>query len=389
MIAKSRWILAGAVGAVCMYGVATAAEGHRNFHVVNRLRLEYDDNIYTTETEEQDSYKIIEQIDLSYNVNLENTFLSLRYSPSLVWWDNRPEDDTDFSHSFDGTVNHALSPRSSISLKDTLRISDRPEQVLRESVIREDNTFLYNALVGSYSYLLAEATRAEIAGRWVNLSYDEDEVADRSNYDIYVGGLTLRHTKSPETALLGDFRWEGIDYKEEGRDSTTLYFGGGLEHTFNPTFLGSLRAGYQNRNFEDTVKNSTDTPYADGSLTFLPSPATRVTTGLSYSQYEASVSPFASTERTRLFLSLAHDLTARIAGYLSGSFTENRYDSKETVTGDVVDGDEQWWQLSARSTYEINRSNFVEVGYQYTDVESEVQSDYKRNRINVGWVLKI
>jgi hypothetical protein len=389
MISKLKWVIACAIAVAWITETAEAAEGNRNFHVVNRLRVELDDNVQSAQTNKKDSIKIIEQLDLSYNVNVENTFLSLRYQPSFVWWDDRPQDDTDVHHAFDGSLNHIFSPRTSISFRDTLRFAERPDTIDRGSVIRQDNDFLYNSFVGSLSYLVAAETRLETAGRVVSLDYDDAAAAAIRDYDIYVGGLTLRQTYSPETSVLGEFRWEELQYEQAGRDSSTLFLGGGVEHTLSPTLLTSVRAGYEGREFDDTIKSRTDSPYLDLSLTMLPSQSTRLSSGVAFSQYESDISPFASSKRTRVFASVAHDVSARVAAFLTGAFTNNEYDRTETVTGDVPDGDEQWWQFSARANYKINRNNLIDLSYQFTDVESDLRTDFDRNRVSVGWVLSI
>lgn len=370
------------------YG-AWAGPQAKNWQVVNRLRLEYDDNVNETETDEQDSFKIIEQVNLSYNFNLEQTFLSLRYEPSFTWWSDREDDSTDLHHSFDGVLNHSFSRRVSISLKNTFRFAERPEVVERGTVTRENNDFIYNAALAALSYLMNQSTRLEAAGRSVILRYDEDDVAERNDYDILVGGLTVYRTLQPTTALLGEFRYEQLEYEDDERNSDTLYAGLGLEHTFNPQFLGSLRAGYQGRDFDQTASGSNDTPYVDATATLIPTARTRLTFGGSFAQVEADIFPYASTERVRLFASLAHDFTAKITGYLTGAYSEFSYDGEDTPRGDLPDGDEDLIQFGARATYEVDRRNFLEAGWQLVDSSSDLRNDFTRNRVSIGWVLKL
>lgn len=386
----ARWLTTGLLAAGMLPSVSYAQEGARNFNVLNRLRVEYDDNIYQSENNEQDSFKIIEALELSYNLNLEQSFLSLRYMPSLVYWEDRDEDDSDLHHAFDAVINHAFNPRTSFTFKNTFRLAENPESIDRDSVARENNDYIYNTANAALSYLVAEATRLEVAGRVLTLRYDEDAVADINDYDLYVGGLTLRHSLQPSTAVLGELRYETLGYENELRDSDTMYVGGGVEHIFNPAFLGNIRAGLQSRDFDSAAQGDRDTPYVDGSITFLPTPATRITAGASYSQFEADVNPFASRERTRVFASLAHDITAKVSGYLTAAHTLSQYDGDEAV-GDtaVADGDEDLNQFSARATYELNRNNLLEASWQVLDLGSDVRNDFTRNRLSLGWIVKI
>ncbi len=123
----------------------------------------------------------------------------------------------------------------------------------------------------------------------------------------------------------------------------------------------------------------------------LPPPAPRLPSGVIFSQYESNISPSASQERTRLFASLAHDVTARVSGFLTGAYTLGKYDQEDVpeTTDVAADGDEDTVQVSARATYQVNRLNHLELGYQFLDVSSDIRTEYSRNRVNVGWVLKI
>jgi hypothetical protein len=71
------------------------------------------------------------------------------------------------------------------------------------------------------------------------------------------------------------------------------------------------------------------------------------------------------------------------------------YDAEDTTAATdqstVVEGDEEVLRLSAQATYEVNRSNSLEIGWQWTDLTSDVRSydEFSRNRAHVGWKLKI
>jgi len=148
------WIGA-AMCALAVWCQATwALEGVKPYQINNRLRLEWDDNVYQSESEKVDSVKIIEEVELLLNVRLEQSFLSLRYRPSFVWWDNREPDDTDLQHELDVIANHAFSPRLALSLVDTFRRGELPELVDRDVLVREEDDFIYNTANGTLSYLL-------------------------------------------------------------------------------------------------------------------------------------------------------------------------------------------------------------------------------------------
>ena len=375
-------------------GVGSAAN---RFQVVNRLRFEYDDNIYQEETDTDDSFKIIEEIEFLVNFSFTRTFLSLRYRPNYVWWEKREPDDDDLNHDVDFILNQTFSPRVTFSLTDTLRRGQIPESVDEGRIVRENDDFTYNAANGTLGVLLHPKTKVEAAGRYLLLRYDNDDVAATEDFDLYVAGLTLRHQLMPETTLIGELRGEEVEYEGPDRGSQSYYAGGGVEQIFSPNLLGSLRGGYQKKEFNDDVVGSEDSPYADLAVTFLPSPATRLTANVGYSLFETDVYPYASQQRTLFAASLAHDLTARISMYLSGGYTIGDYSADQSIEpGAVTDGQEELIQVSARATYKLNRSNYLELGWQYQDFDSDVaysgggdiRVSYERNRIDAGWKIE-
>lgn len=380
-----------------------AFEGPRNYQIHNRLRLEYDDNIYESGRDETSSFKVIEEIEFLVNLNLENTFASIRYKPSFVWWENRSEDSTDFHHDVDLIFNQRFTPRVSLDVKNTFRYAQQPNVIESGAVVRERSDFLYNALVGTVLYRVSPVGRLEVSGRYNLLRYDESRVADVEDYDMYVAGLTYRHTLVPETALKADVRFETIDYDQIDRGSDAYQIGFGVEHMFSPNLLGNLRAGYMAKDYNDETVSSDSAPYFDGNLTFVPSPDTRVTLGMGYSMLESDIFPYANQERFRVFGGVAHDVTPRLSVNLIGSFARSNYDAADIVPSGIIerfevpeelladflaqvdDGKEEFIQLSARVTYRVNRSNWLEAGWQFTDLSSDLRENLDRNRINIGW----
>ncbi len=392
---NSFWIVVLAV-TMAVPASVLAREGGRNFLIHNRLRLEYDDNIRETDRDTTSSFKVIEEVEFLVNFNLENTFVSFRYKPSFVWWDNRSEGSTDLHHDFDLIFNHDFTPRVSLSVKDTFRYAELPEAIERGTVIRQRSDFLYNQLVGTLGYRLTPVGRLEVSGRYNLLRYDKSDIARMEDYDMYVAGLTYRHTIVAETSVALDTRFEAISYDEVNRDAETYQLGVGLEHMFSPNMLGNARAGYQYKDYDADGISSDSEPFAELSMTLMPSPATRVTFGASHTLLESDISPYANQERTRLFASLAYDVTSRVTWNLAGTYIYSDYDADRAIVElaeeegvEFGDGSEDIVQFSTRLTYRVNRSNWLEAGWQFTNLDSDLRQDFDRNRFNIGWKTQL
>ncbi len=387
-------MLMGVTAAVFTALPLLAAEGDGDWLTVrNRIRIEYDDNIYETERNKQDSVKFIEELELHLNASLNQTYISLRYRPSFIYWSDRNPDDTDLHHDLDLVLNHEFSPRARIALKNTLRLAELPELIDRGTTLRQNDDYLYNVSDANLEYSLRPKTFLRVGGRYTLLEYDDADVAATENYDIAAGGVTLGQKLSGDTILNADFRVEQTDYDGPDRGSDSLYYGLGLEQTLNPAFVATIRAGIQDKEFNDSALGSEDQPYFDLVLTYLPSPDTRISLGTGYSMFEADVFPFASQDRLLFFGNIAHDLTARVTLYLAGSYQMSDYSADQAVENDRVevlsDGSEEAFQASTRASYQVNKSNWLELSYQLISLNGDLREDFDRNRVSVGWRVEL
>ena len=381
---------------------AMAASANSPFHMNNRLRLGYDDNIYqvddpsSTALEKKDSLRVIEELEMLVNLNLERTYLGLRYRPSLIWYEDRNDNDTEYLNDLDLNFTHNFSPSLSLSLSDMLRASQLPELQDENYIVREKDDNYYNSALATLSYNLRPETRIDMSGRYITLIYNSDSPAkDNNDYYSIVGGLTLRQQLASLTTVMVDGRYQTLTYNEasadNNRDATSLFGGLGLEQTFSPQMLGTLRAGVENRMYDDNAYDDNTQPYGELAMTFLPTPATRITGAASYSIYESDVERYLSQNRTYLSLSVAHDFTAKLNFYISGAYTLNAYEKDYALDSTLSDANENAYLVSMRLAYRVNRINWIEAGWQFVQLDSEVQNreSYTRNRIDIGWKIQL
>ena len=328
------------------------------------------------------------------NLNLQRTYLGLRYRPSFVWYSDRDNDDTDFLHDVDLNFVQKITPALALSISDTLRASQLPELQDENYVVRAKDDNYYNSALATLSYNVRPETRLDLSGRYILLRYTE-EANENDNYYSAVGGLTLRQQLASRTTLMGDLRYQTVVYDEAeeafNRDANSVFAGLGAEQTFNPKLLGSLRAGVEQRMYDNDAADDNTQPYGELSMTFLPTPATRITGAASYSIYESDVASYLSQNRTYLSLSFAHDFTTKLNFYLSGAYSLNQYEADYALEAGAVDADEKSFLVSARLAYRINRINWLEVGYQFIKLDSDLvnRESYDRNRFDIGWKIQL
>ena len=391
--------------AACLLALASPAFAESPLHLNNRLRLGYDDNVYqageatasdgsVVTHDATDSFRLIEELEALVNLNLQRTYLGLRYRPSFIWYSDRDDDDTDFLHDVDLNFVQKITPALALSISDTLRASQLPELQDENYVVRANDDNYYNSALATLSYNVLPETRLDLSGRYILLRYTED-ANENDNYYSAVGGLTLRQQLASRTTLMGDLRYQTVVYgdadADHNRDANSMFAGLGAEQTFNPKLLGSLRAGVEQRMYDADAADDNTQPYGELSMTFLPTPATRITGAASYSIYESDVANYLSQNRTYLSLSFAHDFTTKLNFYLSGAYSLNQYEADYALETGAVDADENSFLVSARLAYRINRINWLEVGYQFIKLDSDLanRESYDRNRFDIGWKIQL
>jgi len=370
---------------------AMAEEGANPFEFHNRLRLEYDDNIFETNLTKEESWKIIEEPIFRLKTKQANTFIQLDYMPSLIYWFDRPSDDTDLQHQLDAALTQDFSPRTTLSLRETFRYSELPELIQDDVIVRGNNDYLYNSFSAALRQGLTQTTSVEFEGRHVVLAYDDSALADTSDYTQVTGGADLIHQASPNTAISGQFRFTSFDYEDDLRDADSTQIGLALNQVVGKSLALDLRGGFEEQDYDSAAKNTTDSPYGDIGLVFTPNPDTRINIGAGYSLAQTPTSKFTSQERFTMRAGLAQKLSARLALSLTGSFTMGSFDADQSTaafnSASDTEGDEDILRLSAKMNYEINKRNFLEASYQYVELESDIRDaqDYDRSRISLGW----
>lgn len=376
-----------------------AAEGSRLTDVIdigNRLALEYDDNVYEETTDKQDSFKINEGLELGIRFERDvASFISLSYMPTFVWYSDREPDDTDFNQGLDIYASHEFSPRVTGTAKYLMRLSQQPQEISRGTVVREEGDYAYNEGSANVDVGILPKTSASVAGRYTMLDYDNETSSESEDRDITAAGLTIRQRLSDSRNVVADYRNESVNYDFQEtadlRDYVANFAGLGLEQTM-ANFVGIFRAGYQGTTYENDALDDSSDPYGDATITYVHTPRTRVALSAAYSMNEASSSDYATQERSIISATFYHDPTAKIALQLSATYNIGAYDEATRVRDNpetIAGGDDEIIQIFTRVGYKVDTRNTIELVYNYYDLASDIQSEFDRNRVALGWRLDL
>ena len=179
------------------------------------------------------------------------------------------------------------------------------------------------------------------------------------------------------TVLVGEYRFEVIDYDTAPLNSTTNFLLAGVNHNLTEHLMVHVRGGESFRSLEN--EGNMASPYFEGTLSYQRSNHSLNWTA-SYG-YESPTATGATTTKTwRTGVNLTYDLTSRLS-----STTGVYYHLDENQGGTGSTGTQDSLQLTLGLRYTINRRLALHIDYQ-RDSTSSLGSmpGYSRNRYSAG-----
>lgn len=412
----------------------TRQQSGRPFTVAATVRGFYDDNVNTSPERvvvttpsgntkvlhPQDSFGFEVSPSVHLNLPLEQTFISLGYVYSLLWYENRKPDEIDQSHEFNGKLRHEFSPRHRIGVDDSFVATSEPTVVdrfgivtdptLRQQTVRSRSSVLHN--VGSIEDNIGLTQVLGLSLGYVNSWYDyeADGAGSRSALLDRIEHTfrgDLRYQFTPKIVGLvgynfGINNFTGDDFlftapqttpngtvvnpKSKIRDSYTHRGYVGADYDITAKLRASARVGAEYTDYHETGESSVS-PYADASLTYRYMSSGAVDVGIRHSRSATDISlvdakgqPTLDAETTALYAQVVHhityDLTASLIGqYQVSSFNQGANDGNN----------EDLFLVGLNLEYRINRHWSTELGYNYDQLNSDIKGrEYDRNRVYIG-----
>lgn len=362
----------------------------------NTVRLGYDDNIYTTDDKTGSAF-ITDIINLSAKLNFSTR------TDALLYW--QPE----FQYRFDADpgfityqdlyakLNHAISQRLFFTLSDRFRYQQKEGQV--GNVSDYNQNYFENDLMGALDYTLNDVSGLRGGADYVFRTWDDSDYGEgtqNNDFDKWaLDGSYYRQVKPNKTQVMGGVNYTSLSYAGDrgGYDSTTLMVGADQNFSANTTGFGRL--GWSFNDVDSNMGGSdSSSPYLQAGLEMNPSARSSYTTSIGYSMQRAENSYYNAQDQFNVRLAGRYDITAKIN--LSGSlqYIYSSYDGDYSEVTGSPDADDNYFSLGLRCAYQINRNNFVDLGYLFrtrtASTEGGVQlSDWDGNRFDVSWRLRL
>jgi len=190
-------------------------------------------------------------------------------------------------------------------------------------------------------------------------------------------GEAFQFSLTSRTVLVGEYRYEIINYDTAPNDSTTHYLLAGVNHNLTEHLMVRVRGGESFRSLEN--EGDTASPYFEGTLGYVSSNHS-LNWMTSYGFESPTATGVTTTKTWRTGLNLTYDLTSRLS-----STTGVYYHHDENQGGTGSTGTQDSFELSVRLRYTINKRFALHVDYEHNSTGSLGSTPgYSRNRYSAG-----
>jgi hypothetical protein len=380
------------------------------------VRAGYDDNITTSHSDQQESGFTNGSVALTYDFGSPRTQLSLQVGGGVTaYWNDVDQDiagDSIFDQNVDYnayagfSLKHKFTPRLSLLVTTYLTYQTEPDFTLAMGLNRRSGNFFYTQDKFTLVYLWTPRFSTASSYTFGSIWYDDNNIGFFEDRFENTFGTEYRFLLWPTTTLVLETRTMFVNYDHDGdpsgptvlvfnpvphfftprleRDSVTYFFLGGFDHNFNARLSLSVRGGAEYRDYEDSAEDAQDqtSPYFEGTLNYALGQNTSVAWTLRYSIEEPDVLLNPSRDTFRTGVQVRHKFTPRISANAAAYYQHDDYDGVNVPGRFSPSFMEDSFDAAVSARYGVNRWFGIEVGYNHTEVWSDIPDrEYSRNRV--------
>jgi Putative beta-barrel porin 2 len=331
----------------------------------------YDDNV-TLSPSGQGSVFARENLVLTYNRPGERTqFYLLGIGRFSQFFDVSGQNETSgnvtlgLTHNFSSRLSFYASIYAAYQNEPNFRSNVGPENVRTPYF---DTTDIFSV---TYHWLLRFTTITTYTLERVQ--YTSSSIGTSQNRLQSTFGEQFQFSLTSRTNLVGEYRFETINYDTAPTDSTTNFILAGVNHNLTEHLIVHVRAGESFRSLEND--GNTVSPYFEGLLGYLGSNHSLNWT-TSYGFESPTAGGVTTTKTWRTGLNLTYALTSRL------SSTAGVYYHHDD---DVGIGTQDSLQLTLGLRYTINKRLALQFDYEHNWTSSLGSTPgYSRNRYSAG-----
>lgn len=334
------------------------------------LDMGYDDNATLTSNAEGSSF-LGENVTLTYNRPTDRTQFYVLGIGRFDQYFDVSRNDVDgnvtmsLTHNFSTRLSFYASVFAAYQSQPNYQSNVGPENVVSDHFYTNDIfslTYHWStrfSMITSYTFnrvMYAQASIGNFQDRFDNTLSEE-----------------FQFSLSRRTNLVGEYRFETINYDTAPNDSTTHFILGGINHNLTEHLIVHVRAGESFRSLEDD--GSMASPYVESVVDYVSS-----NHSLSWSSsygYESPTADGVTTTKTwRTGLLLTYDLTSRLRSMASVYY---HHDQNEGASS------QDSFDLTLGLRYMLNKHFSVGLNYNHTTLGSMGSTPgYSENRWSGG-----
>lgn len=387
-----------------------SADPSRSWGASASLRGFYDDNVNTASSNPVESFGFEVSPSLSFNLPLEQTSLAASYTYGYKWYDkkfNGKTDHDDQTHRLAAQLSHAFNERLLLSVQDSFVIGQEPDELRVGNSADATDQRIPGDNIRNYGSITFNAQLTRQFGIEVGYGNALFDYADDSDFGLsarldrleHVAHIDGRWTIQRDTVgfigyafSLVDYTADlpvGFDFCSDSRNNLSHYGYVGLEHTFRPDLVGSIRGGIRYNDYYNSPDEETGvSPYAQGNLRWTYAQESHLDFGASYDrsptdQFTVAMDSITTDADTAVaYVALTHRIVPNLFGSVIGSYQYSIFNG-----GDLDGKDQQYCGVGVNLEYRFNRHVSANVGYNYDWLDSDSgvsNGEYDRNRVYVG-----
>lgn len=365
-------------------GLPRTTRKPERFQLSVRPSVGYDNNVFTTQTDQVRSGTASLNAVGAYNFGDERLKLSSLISGGVTTYDNRPGDSTDLSGGISGTASYFVTRRLQVAAQAGITYLAQPSP----TVIGGTPRYTGDYIVGDAGFDIFYSLRPRLS---VRLGYDingikyTDEAQNQSlGYTQQTVTLGLNYLLTPRFTLLTEYRYTPLSYYETGQDSVGQILSVGFLSSFTPKLTWNFQLGAESRQLNSTAPGATSEyigPFLETRFSYQLPRDGLLDFSVRYGTEPSGVAGISISETLRAALTLRYQLATRLTGNLEIAYQHSRYDQP----GDSEDYSQAFYSLTAGLTYRLNAAVGVNLQATYFAVDSELQaSDYNRTITSLG-----
>jgi Putative beta-barrel porin 2 len=334
----------------------------------------YDDNATLTPSG-KGSLFAGENVVLTYSRPTERTQFYLLGIGRFDQYFNVSRNDVDgnvtmsLTHNFSTRLSFYASVFAAYQTQPNFQSNVGPENVVSDHFYTSDIfslTYHWStrfSMITSYKFNLVKYAQASIGN-------SQDRV-DTTFGEQFQFSLTRR------TNLIGEYRFETINYDTAPTDSTSHFILAGIDHNLTEHLIFHARVGESFRSLEN--EGSSASPYLESVVNYVSSNHSLSWTS-SYGFESPTAAGVTTTKTWRTGLKLTYDLTSRLS-----STTGVYYHHDENQGGTGSTGTQDSFDLTLGLRYTINKHFTLNLDYSHTTLGSSGSTPgYSRNSYSGG-----